>query len=138
MPADTFQEPSIMRRVSVAVGVAICLTAFPASIVGQGKRQPNIVVIWAYDVGYCDIGRYGGEITPPQLDELDKRALRFTTCFNTARCWPSRASLLTGLYSHQAGVGHMTDDFKLPGYQGGLHRNCVTIADVLRMFGYRN
>lgn len=100
------------------------------------KKRPNIVVILADDLGYSDIGCFGGEINTPNLDRLAKNGLRFTNFFNTARCCPSRASLMTGLYSHQAGVGHMTENLKLPGYQGQLHRNCVTIAEVLRQAGY--
>jgi arylsulfatase len=104
----------------------------------QQNKKPNIIVILADDLGYSDIGCYGGEIKTPQLDKLAKHGLRFTNFFNTARCCPSRASLMTGLYSHQAGVGHMTDNLKVSGYQGELHRNCVTIAEVLRLVGYRN
>jgi arylsulfatase A-like enzyme len=113
--------------------------ACPAAAPAQGTNsRPNIVVILADDLGYSDIGCYGGEIRTPNLDALAKNGLRFTNFFNTARCCPSRASLLTGLYSHQAGVGHMTDAFKLPGYQGQLNCNCVTIAELLRTAGYRS
>jgi arylsulfatase len=117
----------------------ILVSLAPASaIAGGGASRPNIVVILADDLGYADIGCYGGEIKTPSLDRLAKNGLRFTNFFNTARCCPSRAALLTGLYSHQAGVGHMTENFKLPGYQGQLHRNCLTIAELLRLVGYRN
>jgi len=110
----------------------------PASVFAQAKKGvPNIVVILADDLGFSDIGCYGSEIKTPQLDKLAKNGLRFTNFFNTARCCPSRAALLSGLYSHQAGVGHMTENLKLPGYQGQLNRNCLTIAELLRMFGYR-
>lgn len=126
-----------MRALPLTVAILV-LAVFCPHVVAQQKKSPNIVVILADDLGYSDIGCYGGEIKTPQLDKLAKNGLRFTNFFNTARCCPSRASLLTGLYSHQAGVGHMTENLKLPGYQGGLHRNCVTIAEVLRMFGYRN
>lgn len=115
----------------------IILVLTPGSSLAQGSKRPNIVVILADDLGYADIGCYGGEIRTPNLDRLAKEGLRFTNFFNTARCCPSRASLLTGLYSHQAGVGHMTEDLKLPGYRGQLNRNCVTIAEVLRATGYR-
>lgn len=112
--------------------------AWPAAAAGQEKKaRPNIVVILADDLGYSDVGCFGGEIQTPNLDKLAHNGLRFTNFFNTARCCPSRAALLTGLYSHQAGVGHMTENLKLPGYQGQLHRNCVTIAEVLRLAGYR-
>ncbi len=91
----------------------------------------------ADDLGYSDIGCYGSEIKTPNLDKLAKNGLRFTNFYNTARCCPSRAALLTGLYPHQAGVGHMVENLNQPGYQGQLNRKCVTIAEVLRMIGYR-
>ena len=128
-----------MRPLPLATAIVFILAAaLPTSVHAQQKKKPNIVVILADDLGYSDIGCYGGEIKTPQLDKLAKNGLRFTNFFNTARCCPSRAALLTGLYSHQAGVGHMTENLKLPGYQGGLHRNCLTIAEVLRLTGYRN
>jgi arylsulfatase len=126
-------------RATVTAAVLIAAFARPAVVFSQEpKKKPNIVVILADDLGYADIGCYGGEIKTPNLDKLAQNGLRFTNFFNTARCCPSRASLLTGLYSHQAGVGHMTDNLKLPGYQGQLHRNCITIAELLRLVGYRN
>ncbi len=98
--------------------------------------RPNIVVILVDDMGFSDIGCYGGEIPTPNLDALAKGGLRFTQFYNTGRCCPSRATLLTGLYAHQAGVGHMTDDKGQPGYQGRLNDRCVTIAEVLGAAGY--
>ncbi|MHC4476309.1 MAG: sulfatase-like hydrolase/transferase, partial [Planctomycetota bacterium] len=100
-----------------------------------GKR-PNIILIMADDMGFSDIGCYGGEIHTPNLDRLASGGLRFAQFYNTARCCPTRASLLTGLYAHQAGVGHMTDDKGLEGYRGNLNKNCVTIAEVLKQSGY--
>jgi arylsulfatase len=107
-----------------------------ATSAGRGKR-PHIVLIMADDMGFSDIGPYGGEIRTPNLDRLAKGGLRFTQFYNTARCCPTRASLMTGLYPHQTGVGHMMGDRKLPGYRGDLNRNCVTIAEVLKTAGYR-
>src|SRR6476660_1005549 len=126
-------------RSTILIVAAIMLSVVHSEPVhAQAKKsKPNIVVILADDLGYADIGCYGGEIKTPNLDGLAKNGLRFTNFFNTARCCPSRASLMTGLYPHQAGVGHMVEDSKQPGYQGQLHRNCVTIAEVLRMIGYR-
>lgn len=98
--------------------------------------KPNIVVILVDDMGFSDLGCYGSEIPTPNLDALAKNGLRFTQFYNTGRCCPTRASLLTGLYSHQAGVGHMTDDKGVPGYRGRLNDSCVTIAEVLRPAGY--
>ena len=98
--------------------------------------RPNIVIIMSDDMGYSDIGCYGGEIHTPVLDGLAANGLRFTQFYNTARCCPTRASLLTGLYPHQAGIGHMMNDRGQDGYRGELNRNCVTIAEALKPAGY--
>lgn len=99
--------------------------------------RPNVVVILSDDMGFSDIGCYGGEIETPNLDALAAKGLRFTQFYNTARCCPTRASLLTGLHPHQAGVGHMMEDRGRDGYRGRLGRDCVTIAQVLSTAGYR-
>lgn len=98
----------------------------------------------ADDMGYSDIGCYGGEIQTPNLDRLAANGLRFTQFYNAGRCCPTRASLLTGLYAHQTGIGHMTSeneqlrfDLGYPGYRGYLNRSCVTIAEALKPAGYR-
>ncbi|VTR99976.1 arylsulfatase [Tuwongella immobilis] len=103
-------------------------------------ERPNIVVILSDDMGFSDIGCYGGEIATPNLDALANNGLRFTQCYNTARCCPTRASLLTGLYPHQAGVGHMMDDKgeKFPGYRGDLNASSRTLAELLKPAGYRS
>ncbi|MFN0122561.1 MAG: arylsulfatase [Blastocatellia bacterium] len=101
-----------------------------------GAARPNIIIIMSDDMGYSDIGCYGGEINTPNLDALAAGGLRFTQFYNMARCCPTRAALLTGLYPHQAGVGHMMEDRNLPGYRGDLNRNCVTIAEALKPAGY--
>jgi arylsulfatase len=100
-------------------------------------ERPNVVLILADDLGFSDLGCYGGEIATPNLDALAKDGLRFTQFYNCARCCPTRASLMTGLYPHQAGVGLMTADQHLPGYRGHLQPNTVTIAEVLKAAGYR-
>uniref|UniRef100_A0A7C4QTM7 Arylsulfatase n=1 Tax=Schlesneria paludicola TaxID=360056 RepID=A0A7C4QTM7_9PLAN len=100
--------------------------------------RPNIVVILSDDMGYSDLGCYGGEISTPHLDRLAENGLRFTQFYNTARCCPTRASLLTGLYPHQAGVGHMMDDKGRPGYTGNLNQSCRTIPELLKPAGYRS
>ena len=99
-------------------------------------KRPNILVILCDDLGYSDLGCYGGEIQTPNLDRLAREGLRFTRFYNTSRSCPTRASLLTGLYPHQAGIGRMTFNDHLPGYRGTLSRNAVTIAEVLRDAGY--
>jgi arylsulfatase A-like enzyme len=100
--------------------------------------RPNIILIMSDDMGWSDLGCYGGEINTPHLDALAAGGVRFTQFYNTARCCPTRASLLTGLYPHQAGIGHMMDERNLPGYHGDLNRNTPTIAEALRPAGYRN
>ena len=102
-----------------------------------GQKQPNIIIILADDMGYSDLGCTGSEIRTPYLDQLAREGVLFTHCYNTSRCCPSRASLLTGLYQHRAGVGHMSQDRGFPAYQGHLNQQCVTIAEVLREKGYR-
>jgi len=102
---------------------------------GVGAR-PNIVLIMADDMGFSDIGCYGSEIATPHLDGLAANGLRFTQFYNGARCCPTRASLLTGLYAHQAGMGCMEPDWRLPGYRGVLNRKCVTLAEAMKLNGY--
>ena len=99
--------------------------------------RPNILVILADDMGYSDIGCFGSEISTPNLDALAKDGVRLTQFYNTGRCCPTRASLMTGLYPHQAGVGHMTwASESFPGYKGDLAHNTPTIAEVLHTAGY--
>ena len=117
---------------------AAAQTPPPADHREPSPRRPNIVLVLADDLGYSDLGCYGGEIRTPHLDRLAARGLRFTRFYNGARCCPTRASLMTGLYPHQAGVGRMTMDSgaQFPGYRGTLTPNTVTIAEVLRAAGY--
>ncbi|MDQ3277998.1 MAG: arylsulfatase [Bacteroidota bacterium] len=101
------------------------------------SARPNIILILADDLGYSDIGSFGGEIATPNLDYLAANGVRFSRFYNTSRCCPTRAALLTGLYNHNAGIGEMTSDRDLPGYRGFLTPNTVTIAEVLKDAGYR-
>ncbi len=100
------------------------------------RARPNIVLMMADDMGYSDLGCFGSEIATPNIDLLARRGARFSQFYNCARCCPTRASLLTGLYPHEAGVGHMTTDLRLAGYRGYLSRNAVTIAEALKPAGY--
>lgn len=109
----------------------------PLLLLGSERKQPNIVVIMADDAGYSDFGCYGGEIETPVLDKLAANGLRFSQFYNTGRCCPSRAALLTGVYQHQAGMGHMTKDRGLPSYSGTILPNVPTLAERLRQGGYR-
>ncbi len=101
------------------------------------SKKPNIVLILADDMGFSDIRCYGGEISTPNLDNLAEGGIRFTQFFNTARCSPSRASLLTGLHPHQTGIGILVDDYSPEGYAGDLNNNCITIAEILKENGYK-
>lgn len=121
---------------SFLVAVLSSAPALAASADARSRR-PNILLILADDLGYSDLGCYGSEIRTPNLDALASNGLRFTQFYNGARCCPSRASLLTGLYPHQAGVGAMTSDEGKPGYRGALQPNTVTLAEVLGGAGYR-
>jgi len=118
----------------IAVSCYLCLAVFFSA--ASAADRPNIIIMMADDMGFSDIGCYGGEIHTPNLDQLASDGLRFTQFYNTSRCCPTRASLLSGLYPHQAGVGHMMDDRGLDGYRGELNRHCVTIAEVLKTAGY--
>ena len=127
-------DTKLMR---LTLPVLLCVTLTQAS-----ADRPNIVIIMADDMGYSDIGCYGGEIHTPNLDRLAFKGLRFTQFYNTARCCPTRAALLTGLHQHQTGIGQMTETPKgarndnRPAYQGYLNRNCVTMAELLGEVGY--
>lgn len=103
---------------------------------GETPTRPNIVLILADDLGFSDLGCYGGEAQTPNLDWLADHGLRFTQFYNTSRCCPTRASLLTGLYNHQAGIGGMTTETGKDGYRGHLVETCVTLAEVLKGAGY--
>ncbi|HSU66381.1 MAG TPA: arylsulfatase, partial [Tepidisphaeraceae bacterium] len=127
-----------MRRFAPCIfallgSIGLLFTATPSR--GADSR-PNIVVILVDDMGFSDISCYGSEIQTPNLDKLAAEGLKFTQFYNTGRCCPTRASLLTGLYAHQTGVGHMTEDDNLPGYRGRLNDQCVTIGQVLQTAGY--
>jgi len=107
-------------------------------------ERPNIILIMSDDMGYSDLAPYGGEINTPNLNDLADGGLKFTQFYNTARCCPSRASLMTGCYPQQAGIGHMTNtpnnknehNYGVPEYQGKLSSNTITIAEVLKESGY--
>lgn len=103
------------------------------------KNKPNIVLIMADDMGFSDLGFMGSGIETPNIDMLAGNGIVFNQFYNTGRCCPTRASLLTGLYAHNAGLGWMTaSDFGLPGYRGAISKNSVTLGQVLKTSGYTN
>lgn len=115
---------------------------FLLTAVLRADDRPNIILVMVDDMGYSDIGCYGGEIPTPNIDRLAADGVRFSQFYNAARCCPTRASLLTGLYQHQTGIGHMMSegrfdfDYGVDGYRGQLNRSCVTLAEVLGTAGY--
>lgn len=121
------------------LALAACLGVAQQVVAQAGARgpMPNFVIIVADDLGFSDLGCYGSEILTPNLDKLAKDGALFTQFYNCGRECPSRASLLTGLYPHQAGVGHMMNDLGSAGYRGNLVKDCVTIAEVLQAAGYQ-
>ncbi|MDP6525203.1 MAG: arylsulfatase [Kiritimatiellia bacterium] len=116
--------------------ICICF-AFAAGLPAAADARPNIVILFVDDMGYSDIGCFGGEIETPNLDKLAANGVRFTQFYNTSRCCPSRAALLTGLYSHEAGIGMMVYRSNGIGYLGRLNDKCVTFGEVMRDAGYR-
>ncbi len=124
-----------MRKALCLFGCLLFAVTCGAQTIGE---RPNILIILADDVGYSDLGCFGGEARTPNVDTLAKEGVRFTQFYNNARCCPTRASLLTGLYPHQTGVGHMNwGDSGYDGYRGNLNNKCVTLAEVLKAGGYR-
>lgn len=121
------------KRLRSLTLICLALVICPAL---RAVERPNMVVIMVDDMGFSDIGCYGSEIPTPHLDSLAADGAKFSQFYNTGRCCPTRASLLTGLYSHQAGIGWMTSDQGAPGYAGRLNNQCVTIPEVLGGAGY--
>src|ERR1043165_6028516 len=113
----------------LSVLIVVAVLQIQSRAAESKPTRPNIIVILADDLGFSDIGCYGSEIETPNLDRLAARGLRLTQFYNTPRCCPTRAALLTGLYPQQAGIGNMMDDRGIPGYRGELNRNCPTVAE---------
>lgn len=131
-------------RAGFVLGVALSLvgavrgstSSRPQDDDAWAGSRPNIVLIMADDMGFSDLGSYGGEISTPNLDRLAEGGLRFTQFYNAARCVPTRASLLTGLYPHEAGIGHMVGRSANGLYNGDLSREAITLAEGLDAAGY--
>jgi arylsulfatase A-like enzyme len=135
-PTRSFWLAALLWAVATPTGGT--RTLLVSGVGAQSESRPNIVVILVDDMGWSDIGPYGGEIPTPNLDALAARGVRFSQFYSTPRCSPTRASLLTGLYSHQAGMGHLDNVIRpgSAGTTGRLNDQSVTIADVLRSAGY--
>jgi arylsulfatase A-like enzyme len=119
-----------MRILSLGILLGLCTAV-------HAQQRPNIILIMADDMGYSDLGSYGGEVQTPNLDQLAKEGIKYKQFYNGARCCPTRAALMTGISPHEAGMGWMAAaDLGTPAGQGNLNNNCVTIAEVLKTAGY--
>ncbi|MDF1826651.1 MAG: sulfatase-like hydrolase/transferase, partial [Verrucomicrobiales bacterium] len=115
------------------------LCAAPSLGESQSALRPNILYILADDLGFSDLGCFGGEIETPVLDTLAEGGVRLTQFYNTGRCCPSRAAILSGQYPHRVGLGHMTtNDLGRPGYRGVISDEAQTIGQALAPTGYRS
>lgn len=120
---------------SITITLSPCITS--CLLQEKEDSRPNIVLIMADDLGFSDLECYGGEINSPNLSRMAREGLRYTQFYNAGRSCPTRASLLTGLTPHQAGIGHMTYSLGYQAYQGDLHKNTVTLAEALKNCGYQ-
>ena len=102
--------------------IVIPQVIYTKQVSAKSSERPNIVLIMADDLGYSDLGCYGGEMATPNIDKLSKAGMSFTQFYNTGRCCPTRASLMTGLYPHNAGIGHMLSKSPNGLYSGDLSR----------------
>lgn len=127
-----------MKKMNYLLFLLIGLLAFVSPGYAQKKvdKKPNIILIMVDDMGYSDIGSYGGEIQTPNIDKLAAEGIRFREFYNNSICAPTRASLITGQYSHRAGMGYFDVNLGLPAYQGYLNKESLTLAEVLKLNGY--
>lgn len=127
----------------------VALLSIESAYANQEDKRPNIILIMVDDMGYSDIGCFGSEIPTPNIDKLAENGIKYTQFYNVGRSCPTRASLMTGLYPHQAGIGGMSEDpydkskrdrsphdKLLPGYRGFINRNSITLAEVMKEAGY--
>ena len=131
-----------MKRASIAVvaGVLVALFAAVAPVQAQVKR-PNVVIILGDDLGFADMGSFGGEIKTPNLDSLAREGVRFTNFYTHASCSPTRSMLLSGVDTHVNGLGNMDEwtapnQRGVPGYEGHLNNRVVTLPQLLKDAGY--
>lgn len=143
---NTFKRPAdpillcLAKCLFVVFALIAAFEVAPSSPTLKAEERPNVLVILVDDMGYSDPSFMGGEVPTPNLDLLAKNGLRFTQCYNSARCCPSRAALATGLYPHQSGIGSFATSRpgnRGPAYLGHLNDQCVTFAEVLADAGYQ-
>ena len=126
-----------LEAASLVVALAAPVTAFAA----DAPRRPNIVIILGDDLGFADMGAFGGEIRTPNLDALAREGARFTNFYTHATCSPTRATLLTGVDTHVSGLGNMDEwtapnQRDVPGYEGYMNKRVATLPQLLRGAGY--
>ena len=130
----------VFRKNNINIFSWILILCLCSNVIAAQKvksARPNVIVILTDDMGYSDIGCFGSEIKTPNIDRLAANGLSFTRFYNTGRCSPTRASLLTGLYPHQASMGHLsTENYAEPGYTDDLSKNAVTLAELFKQAGY--
>jgi arylsulfatase len=130
-----------MNRIIPLAILLIVLFCWPSSLLAKEKTKPNILLIVVDDMGYSDIGPFGGEVRTPALDSLAKSGMRFTDFHTSVSCSPTRSMLLSGTDNHLAGLGNMFEalfpnQIGEPGYEGHLNDRIVSIATLLRNAGY--
>lgn len=126
-------------RLSALKTYTLTLSILLATSLALSAERPNLLYILVDDLGFSDLGCFGGEIATPVLDSLASDGVRLTQLYNTGRCCPSRAALLTGQYPHRVGLGHMTgNDLGHPGFRGVVSAEAQTIAEVVNQAGYRS
>lgn len=137
MPAS-LRAPGRATLVPAVLLWCVAVSGSTSIAAGDAPARPDVVLILADDLGFSDLGCYGSEIATLNLDRLAREGLRFSRFHNAARCCPTRAALLTGLYPHQTGVGHMLGNLGRPGYQSGLNERSASVPEVLAAAGYRS
>lgn len=128
---------SVAAQLGLSAAAAANLVGCAATGAPRPGRKPNILLILVDDMGFSDLGCMGSEIRTPNIDSIAARGTALTSMYNAARCCPTRAALLTGLYPHKAGLGHMGTNLGTQAYQGYLRDDTATIAEALRPAGYR-
>ena len=131
----------VVRRALLATGLGVALAAPAITSAADAPKRPNIVVILADDLGYADMGSFGGEIKTPNLDSLAKEGVRFTNFYTHATCSPTRSMLLTGVDTHLNGLGNMDEwtapnQVGVPGYEGYINKRVATLPQLLQGAGY--
>jgi len=135
-----------MGRMTI-LAILLSLLSFCFAVVASAspditprKARPNILVIVADDMGYTDLGSFGGEINTPNIDQIASQGIRFSNFHTLPTCAPTRAVLLTGTDNHIAGLGSQLNSAKQqgkPGYEGHLNNRVITVAQILKSSGYR-